>query len=247
MLRRLAELLLLPPASALLLLLCGTALGSRWRRLGRTLQVLGVLWLWLAATPCVGGLLLRSLQTSPPLAASGVLPLAQAIVVLSAEADRDGAEYGGPVIGPMTLQRLRYGATLQRRTGLPLLVSGGSPASGAPSLAAMMQRCAQEELHVPVRWVEGASADTSENARFSAQLLRQAGVQRVLLVTSAWHMPRASAAFAGAGLEVVPAPTAFRGPAVEGWSSFVPHAGGLRDTCLALHEWAGRLVYALRG
>jgi uncharacterized SAM-binding protein YcdF (DUF218 family) len=245
MLRRLCETLLLPPASALWLLLLGAVLRRRWPRFGRAVLAFALLWLWAASTPAVGGGLLQALQTSPALPAAGELPPADAIVVLSAEADRGGAEYGGAVIGPTTLQRLRYGALLHRRTGLPLLCSGGVPGTGLPSLAAMMQHAARHEFGIPVRWLEERSADTRENAQFSAALLRAAGVRRVLLVTSAWHMPRAAACFARERLEVVPAPTAFRGPAVEDWTSFVPRWSGLRDTCLALHELGGSLAYWL--
>ena len=242
--RRLFETLLLPPASSLWLLLLGTLLRRRWPRFGRAMQVFAFVLLWLAATPCVGGLLLGALQTAPPLPATGALPPADAIVVLSAEAD-DGPEYGRAVAGATTLLRLRYGVWLQRRTGLPMLTSGGVPALGQPSLAALMATAAEQEFAVPVRWREELSADTRENALRSAELLREAGVRRVLLVTSAWHMPRARACFERQRLEVVPAPTGFRGPAFDGWQSLLPRWSGLRDTCLALHELGGLLAYRL--
>ncbi len=245
MLRRLFETLVLPPASVLVLFLLGTAL-LRWRKkLGRTLQVLALVWLWLAATPCVGGMLLHSLQSYPALAANAAKPDAQAIVVLSAGADRIGSEYGGPVIGPMTLQRLRYGVALQRRYSLPLLVSGGKPASHTPSLARMMQLSAEQEFSAKVTWLEESSADTRQNAQFSAKALKSQGITKVLLVTTAWHMPRAMDCFAAAGIEAIAAPTAFRGEVFASWTSFVPHWNGLRDTCLAMHEWGGRIVYAV--
>jgi uncharacterized SAM-binding protein YcdF (DUF218 family) len=245
MLRYLVELLVLPPTSAVALLLIGAVMRRFERGPGRAVQALAVLWLILASTPCFGGLLLHSLQRYEALPARGPLPAAQAIVVLSAGADCVGAEYGGPVVGPMTMQRLRYAAALKRRTGLPLLVSGGVPATGAPPLAAMMARAAEDELGVDVRWTEDRSADTFENARYSADQLSEAGVERILLVTSAWHMPRAAAAFARFDVEVVAAPTAFRGELVSSWRSFLPHWSGLRDTCLAMHEWGGRVAYAL--
>src|SRR5690606_10572507 len=129
MLRRLFETLILPPASVLVLFLAGTLL-LRWRKkIGRTMQVLALAWLWLAATPCIGGLLLHSLQSYPALPQGGERPDVQAIVVLSAGADLSAEEYGGAVIGPVTLQRLRYAVSLQRRYGQAMLVSGGSPDS----------------------------------------------------------------------------------------------------------------------
>jgi len=246
MLRPLLETLVLPPASLILLLLLGTAL-RRWKpRLGRTLQVAAVLLLLVLSLPATGSLLLGTLQKAPALPPDGPLPTADAIVVLSAEADLVGSEYGRAVAGPMTMQRVRYGAFLQRRTNLPLLMSGGVPVSGAPSLAALMADAAKDDFSVPVKWLEERSGDTWENAVFSAELLKGAGVRRVLLVTSAWHMPRARDAFAAQGLEVVPAPTAFRSPEAEPWKEFLPRWSGLKDTCLALHEWGGRLVYWFR-
>ncbi|MCB9879703.1 MAG: YdcF family protein [Planctomycetes bacterium] len=246
MFRRLFELTILPPASVLVLWLIGTALKKRRPRLGRNLQVAAIAWLWIASTPFFAGVLLRSLQSYPPLPAKGPLPQADAIVVLSAESDRAGVEYGAAVIGPMTMQRLRYAAFLQRRTGLPLLVSGGLPVLDTPTLAQMMKRCAEQEFGVPVRWTEDHSGDTSQNADYSAELLKKDGVRTVLLVTSAWHMPRSADCFRRAGLEVVAAPTGFRGEPFDSWTSLFPHWNGMRDTSLAMHEWGGRLVYLLR-
>ena len=245
MLRRLFETLVLPPASVLVLFLLGTAL-LRWRKkIGRTLQVLALAWLWLASTPCVGGMLLHSLQSYPPLDPTAAKPDAQVIVVLSAGTDRIGSEYGGPVIGAMTLQRLRYGITLQRRYQLPMLVSGGKPASNTPTLARMMQEAAEHEFQGDVDWLEEASADTRQNAQFSAKILKAQGITKILLVTTAWHMPRAMSSFEAAGIEATAAPTAFRGQVFASWTSFVPHWNGLRDTCFAMHEWGGRVAYAM--
>ena len=243
--RRLLEALILPPSSVLVLILGGTALRHRLPRTGRTLQIVGLLWLWLAATPFVAGTLLRTLQDDPPLPASGPLPQADAIVVLSAAADRIGAEYGGPVAGAMTMQRLRYGAALQRRTGLPILVSGGRPGSNMPSMAELMARALRDEFQVPVRWLEERSYNTAQNAEFSAEILVKAGARRILLVSTAWHLPRAAESFQRHGIEVVPAPTAFRGPPYENYRSLLPHWAALRDTGYAMHEWFGRVYYAL--
>lgn len=238
--RHLLELLLLPPCSGALLLLAALLLRRRLPRVARGLALLATAWLWFAATPAVAGRGVQALQCHPALPVYGPLPGADAIVVLSAECDAAGDEYGHPVAGPVTLQRLRYGAWLQRRTQLPLLVSGGD--GGARwSLAATMADAAEREFFVPVRWREDRSTDTLENAAFSAALLRQEGVQSVLLVTHAWHMPRAVACFEAHGLEVVPAPTGFHGPAGCGPTDWLPQWHGLRDSALVLHELAGFL------
>src|SRR5712675_1653839 len=136
--KRLLEIVLLPPAAFLWLLLLGTALRRRWPRFGRALQLLAILQLWTLSTPAVGGALLRALQPYPPLPATGTLPAADAIVVLSAEGERDAREYGGPSVGSMTLQRIRYAAFLHHRTHLPILTSGGRPGSEREPLATSM-------------------------------------------------------------------------------------------------------------
>jgi uncharacterized SAM-binding protein YcdF (DUF218 family) len=193
---------------------------------------------------------LWSLQSHPALPPEGTSePLpggAGAVVVISAGWNPTGPEYGGATVGALTLERLRYGASLSRRTGLPVLVSGGVPQRGHPPLAEMM-RDALRDLGVEARWVEGRSGDTRGNARESAVLLRADGVERIFLVTHAWHMPRAVAAFRSAGLDVIPAPTAFRIRPRLRLRSFWPSARALREGHWALHEWLGRAWYALTG
>jgi uncharacterized SAM-binding protein YcdF (DUF218 family) len=234
-----------PPGLCLLLLLAGLCLRRRWPRTGLGLLIAGVAALWLLSTPFVAGAMLRTLQTEPALPPTGPLPAAQAIVVLSAEADGEAAEYGTSTPGAMTLQRVRYAAALHKRTGLPVLTSGGIPGPGVEPLASSMARTLEQELGTPVHWREDRSRDTWENAAFSAELLKRDGIGRVLLVTHAWHLPRAKRCFERQGLQVVPAPTAFRAPAWTHPGCLVPGPGGLRDSYLALHEWYGLLAYAL--
>jgi len=97
-----------------------------------------------------------------------------------------------------------------------------------------------------VRWVEGDSDNTLENARLSYPLLAQAGVRRIYLVTHAWHLPRAAMAFRAAGFEVVPAPTAFTTRYRTDLLTFVPNADALRDSRWFMHEMIGMLWYRLK-
>jgi uncharacterized SAM-binding protein YcdF (DUF218 family) len=243
----LIHLLVEPPGCLLLTGLAGAALWRRRPRLGRLL-VFGALALcWIASTPCCGGILLRALQVDPPLVPGERWPEAEAVVVLAAGTLADAPEYGGPTVDRLSLERLRYGIAVQRATGRPLLVTGGPAAVGLPSVAELMRRVAEDEFGVPVRFVEGSAVNTAENAARSAALLRAAGIGRVYLVTHAWHLPRARAAFAAAGLEVVAAPTGFRGPLQLSLAAFLPSAKGLRDTNWAWHEGLGRVWYALGG
>lgn len=238
--------LVLPPVCFLILAALGWLLGRPWPRVGRPVMIAAFLLLYLASTPFIGGILLRSLQTSPPLVVTDTAPGAGAIVILSAGYYRDAPEYGGDTAGPLTMERLRYGAKLQRELGLPVLVTGGTIHDAIYSLADVMADALENEFHVAVRWREDRAHDTFQNAQFSARLLEAEGIDTIYLVTHAWHMPRALASFEAAGVHVVAAPTIFSGPFDPGIGDFVPGAGGLHATRFALHEWIGRLWYDLR-
>ena len=162
----LAAALLLPPLNGLLLMTLGAALRRRWRWWSIGCNVLGLLLLILLAMPAVGNALLRSLEVEP--VQPEQLKQAQAIVVLGGGRYREAPEYGGDTVREETLVRARYAAKLQRQTGLPVLVTGGKPDATGLSEAETMRRVLMQELGVPVRWAEGASRNTLENARDSA-------------------------------------------------------------------------------
>lgn len=146
----------------------------------------------------------------------------------------------------LTLERIRYGARLQRRTGLPILVTGGRPRDFAQSIAESMQQALVEDFGVPVRWVEGQARTTHENAERSAAVLRAEGIDTIYLVTHAVHMRRAQEAFERAGLTVVPAATVFSSSDPEvSLRELVPRTTTLVLSSYALHELIGRLWYRL--
>ena len=207
--------------------------------------------------PITADLLLGTLDPGEP-----PLPSAppQAIVILSGDAtrlpaqagldqghlDQGHLDQGGLDPGPLTLERMRAGAALHRRTGLPILVTGGLLPFSNVGLAAIMTRSLEEDFRVPVRWQETRSVDTWENASLSAPILKAAGVERIYLVTNAWHMRRALLAFRQTGLEVTPASVRpLLGP---DWSptSFLPRAAAWERSYYALHEWIGLAYYMVR-
>ncbi len=229
----LIRIIVMPPTNLLLLMALGLLLQRRWPRAGRTLS-------WSAIAP------LENLTT--PLADANTAN-AQAIVVLSAGMVDAAPEYGGmDAPDPVTLVRLQYGAYLQHRTGLPLLVSGGSAPStqSSGSLGAMMARTLREDFRTPVTWIEDQSETTGQNAVYSARMLKAAGVKRVLLVTHAMHMPRSREAFAREGMDVVEAPTLFYSRARWSPTMLFPGASGLYRSYYACHEWVGLIWYRLQ-
>lgn len=244
-LKKLVSAALLPPYSLFLLTLWGIWLMHRRQRAGRRVAVASLLALMLMSMPLVGKRLLRTLEDAAPLPAAAAplrqsLASAQAIVVLGGGSYPAAVEYGGDTVNGYSLQRVRYAARLQRLTGLPLLVTGGAPFGGRPE-AASMAEALEGEFAVKPRWVEMASRDTAENALYSAQLLRAAGITRVALVTHAWHLPRARELFVAQGLTVIAAPTGFANDSPSLLEDLLPHPAALTESSFALREWLGRL------
>jgi uncharacterized SAM-binding protein YcdF (DUF218 family) len=234
--------LLLPPFLLVVVSLAAVILFRR--RLAAWLVALCAIGQLLLGTPFVAGQLRASLESQipeTPMPGPSLLP--QAIIVLSAEGARrrDGYEPG-----PLTLERLHAGARLARRTGLPLLVTGGPLAAGAPPIAQVMAGVLSAEFGLPVRWIEAAAHDTRENAVLSAAMLRADGIMAAYLVTHAWHMPRSLDAFARTGFPVLPAPVALS-PRPDGRvTDWIPRPDHLAQSWFMLREWAGILVYRLR-
>ena len=243
--------LFLPPVGFLVLVLCGVLLRRRWPVLAGTSIAVGLAALFLVSLPAVGTSLLMLHQDYPPLPSDQLTAnpanphAAQAIVVLGADFDEWPPEYGAPQPTALTFARLRYAAFLQQKTGLPLLVSAGNEASDTERGGSVMKRALEEELGATVAFVEQASTTTAENAVFSADLLRREGFDRIYLVTHAWHMPRAKAAFEREGLLVTPAPTDFATAPSLILFDWLPSSQGLQSSYFFFHEALGRIAYGV--
>ena len=236
--------LLMPPGLLIVLMACGLKLLRTRPRLGYGMLAAGLLALYGLALPVTAHLLLgRWESTVAPLTVNAA---AQAIVVLGGGKNHQAPEYGGDTVLASTLVRLRYAAYLQRQTGLPLLVSGGSPEGGTESEADVMRRTLEREFAVPVKWSETGSVNTLDNARSSYRILAAEGLHTIYLVTHAWHMPRAQLVFEHAGFRVTPAPTAFTTRHRLTVLDFLPNAQALRDSALFFHEIIGIVWYRLR-
>ncbi|UCV19191.1 YdcF family protein [Ferribacterium limneticum] len=238
--------LLLPPGNGLALLCVAGVF--RCRRWAFGLAVAATMLSIAQCMPAVAGLLIASLENqSAAIAPNAPKPEAGAIVVLGSGLATNASEYGGDTANDRTLIRTRYGATLARRYDLPVLVTGGQLVETNASEAELMAGILQNEFGVETRWQESGSMDTAGNATLSAPILKAAGVQRILLVTHAFHMPRARLLFEQAGLEVIPAPTAFFSHQSFDWllSDFLPQAKALQISYYALHEWLGMAWIAL--
>lgn len=211
LLKKILAAAILPPTGPVLLALLGLWLTRsrkpRWQAGGRLLAALALLSLLLLSLPMVGNALMAPLEQNPPISKAR-LQQVQAIVVLGGGSYYAAPEYGGDTVSRWTLERLRHGARLARESGRPLLVTGGAPFGGRPE-AESMHDALEKDFGVKVRWVEGASRDTVENASLSAPMLKASGIKRIALVSHGWHLPRAIPLFEKEGLDVIAAPTAF--------------------------------------
>lgn len=241
-LRKMIGSLVLPPAGPLLCAVLGLIVLRRSRRVGYALAWLGVGSLLAFSLPVVATWLAETVGGGQPLSPNKPVT-AQAIVVLGGGVRPNAAEYGGDTPGQLTLERTRYGAFLAKRTGLPLLVTGGVVYKGTAE-AELMRNVLQHEFNTAVRWVENQSRNTRENAHYSAARLKADGISHVLLVSHLFDVRRARLEFESAGLQVTSAPTGSgqHTPQPMQVSDFLPSAGALRISYYASYELLGLIA-----
>ena len=239
--------LILPPAGPLILAAAGFVIIRRYRRAGRVLIISGFVALYLLSIQPVSDVLMRPLEKSfPPL--KGSEGRANVIVVLSGGVK--DLSWVGLQSEPseVSLERLIAGVRLSQVLHLPLVLSGGSgdPTNLEMYEAEAMARVAAD-IGVPRKdiVVERKSRNTIESARAVGKIL--AG-RRIILVTSAFHMKRASAMFKAQGLEVLPAPAGYTTDQ-RGLSLFFlfPTADNLHVSTMAMHEYLSYVWYKGRG
>lgn len=252
----LALALLLPPVPMIALMLWGARRVALRRVGGWALIWLGAVLQWLAATSGGARLIDRTLLLSPPaldlqtrLVAN---PNGRKAVVLVLGGGRRSSGERGYDLNEISLERLRYGLWLGRRSGLPVTFSGGiGPGSvpGGPSEADMARDIASSEFGQPLHWIENRSRNTRENAHHSVAWLKSESVAQVLLVTHQLHMPRAmrlmqqASDAADATIVWTPAPAAVDASDLVGsWGDWLPSFGGAVRSRYALYEVLAGLV-----
>lgn len=226
----------------------GLLLATQRRRLGGTLAALGLLGLLAGGLSPLSQIVLLPLeQRFPPFPEDGPAPAG--VIVLGGGIESGLSEARDQVVVNDAGERPIYFADLARRyPGARLVFSGGSGSiNGGVSEADIVSRQA-DAIGVPrTRMIlENRSRNTRENAVFSANLVQPRPGERWLLVTSAWHMPRAIGCFRQAGFTVDAFPVDYR---TRGRGDLVPFEGfaseGLLKLDLAVKEWIGLAVYRL--
>ncbi len=205
------------------------------------------------AASLIGSLERQHLPPDPMPQAAAIVVLGGAVVPQTAPRPWVEVTEGG--------DRILYGARLQQQGYAPyLILSGGridwlgepSQRGEAADMAEIAQTCG-----VPAQQIllDVTSLNTYENALNVKALVTTHNITGpLLLVTSAYHMPRSVAIFRRLGLEVIPAPTDYRYPSIaRSWTwqnlllSLIPTPYNMDITTMALREYQGLLVYWLRG
>ena len=193
--------------------------------------------LLLVSLPAVSGML-SSLVESPR---SGMreLHLCDAVILLGGGVSEGVKDLSGEgALTPESACRTADAARLWRIIRRPVIACGGS-VYGSSAEADIAARYLAD-LGVPADMVirERRSRDTAENARFAAEIMREKGFHKAALVTSSWHMRRASAEFRSAGVDVELYPSG-GADRTAGWRDFLPSAAALKESAAVLKELAG--------
>lgn len=235
---------LAPPTVFISLCVVGAAIAVAGWRGGAAVALASSLCLYAAATPGLSEYLLQRAGSGLP--AHADLSQAQAIVVLGGDVRRGDGRDIPDRLGRLSVERLAFAAAAYHRLHLPVAVSGGIISGTHQSVASLMKSMLESEFAVPVKWADDRSGSTWENAVDTAQMLRPAGVTTVVLVSQAWHLPRALWCFQQAGIKALPWVVPTGAPQLEEWSDFLPNPDGLAGTFEALHELIGGVYYRLR-
>ena len=236
------------PGNLLLLGLCVGALllWTRWRRAGKWLVCLCVVFTIAIAVIPVGQWAMETLENRfPPLTVlpdhiDGVVVLG-GVINPSVSAARRQVAVGGAV------ERLSEMVALARRyPDAKIIFSAGS---------GDLFRQELKEAHYVKPWLEtmGIEAErivledqarnTIENAIYCYRIAKPKASEAWLLVTSAFHMPRAVGTFRRAGWSAIPYPVDFGTTGDETWSLMFNLSHGLGTANNAIHEWLGLLFY----
>ena len=247
--------LLLPPGSIILMACIGLIFWKKsW---GRTLVALSMVLLYALSIEPVRDILAQPLeQHYPVLTQQQVEVLKQhqeptAIVLLGGGLYEKAPEYGGSdELHFSALMRTLYATELAKQSGLHVYASGGTP---------LTEGLTEPEGSVMVRWLirlgvpetqvhaESSANNTWENAAYIQGMLAKQGIHRIILVTSAWHMPRSVWCFENHQLQVIAAPCDYM-TEVERYDlrSWLPRWNVLSDSGQALHEYLGSFFYWLK-
>ena len=243
---KLLSLLVYPLSLGLLLLLVAVISGAIGRRgLSWLMTLLAFLVIYFPATEFGSEALMQPLEGRHPAFSPEELPAADAIVLLGG-ASNGPARFGRGADLNDAADRVMFAAELYYAGKAPIiLISGGASATLPPEAELLAQQL--QALQIPRKQLllESQSLTTYDNAVMAGEMLKNAGLKHILLVTSGAHMRRSLALFEKQGLQVTAAATDHQIPqfADAYRPSWVPTYSRLARSTRAIHEWVGYWAY----
>ena len=245
--------LMAQPLSIVFLLILVAVLAIFWgkRRLAVVALVLGLIVHGTVSFTNLGYLILQPLEDR--FAAPATLPTAvDAIIMLGgATLERPSAarqiaelnEAGDRLTTTLWLARTYPEAKIVISGGSGALTDEGEAEATTAERFFLAFGIARDRLVL-----EGESRNTEENVAFTKALLGEGGGGQIVLVTSAYHMPRSVGIFEKASLSVIPWPTDYRTPGPQGFGFDIANpVQNLNVSTIAIKEWVGLLVYHWTG
>lgn len=216
----------------------------RWRRISVTLFAACAILFLAIGCGAVPKWMLGTLQ-SPYAAKPAVAWGEHNVIVLLGAGTQRVAGVNGVEPGSFSYPRFvaaveQYHACRQAKPNCVILVSGGDARKTGQSEAAVYQD-SLIRMGIPVADIrqEPKSMNTWQNAQFTADLLKEFGADRVVIVSSGFHLQRGALYFSHFGVRA----TLLRGDYLQATSSFMPTAYNFTLTDLALHEYIGIARY----
>jgi uncharacterized SAM-binding protein YcdF (DUF218 family) len=230
----------LPIGIVTILLLLAAWKKWRWVGIAAIVVLLG------SSTGVVANALLRPLENLYPARSIASVPVVDAVLVL------------GGIMSPVkepgltpewseSVERFQAGVEIVRREKARLLLFTGDARGSEGS--ALQREAVERGLPREQIAVIGAVGNTADEAEQLRRYAAQHGIKRVLLVTSAWHMPRSMQLFKRAGVEIIAFPVDYRALPNHGlpYLDWIPTASSLEKTELALRERYGMAFYTVFG
>ena len=241
---------LLTPGSILLLMLAlAWWLHGRRPALSRGLLAVATISVATLLLCPIGAWILRPLESRfPP------MPMEQrrvdGIIVLGGALEPEATErIGLPILNNAAERLTTFVALARAYPEAKLVFSGGSgdPLRSHFREADYVKKFFESQGLAADRVIfERDSRNTYENAAYSKNLIQPQPHQNWLLLTSAWHMPRAIGCFEKIGWKVTPYPVDYRSTGYDHWMQFRPDQQ-FEMVTTGIHEWVGLISYRMMG
>jgi len=208
--------------------------------------------LWVSSMPVVAGRLIWSLEKQYLPVALERIPPSDCIIVLGGAIGHSGI-LETPIDFTDSTDRVYQAARLYRKGkgSIVVVAAGNQPwtRDKTPEAELIRRLLVEWGVRPDSILLDSKSKTTRENVTNSVPLLESKNCLKNLLVTSAWHMPRAVAAFRREGVDAFPVSTDVRSAWIVGDSigSYLPQANALSRTSHAIKEWMGIWVYEWGG